>query len=188
MLSPENQNQNFNLYLIGYRGCGKSTLAPMVAGRLGWPHYDSDQIIQANIGQTISEIFAEKGEAEFRKLESQTIKNLSQSGGQVVALGGGAILAAENRGCLQRTGKTVWLKAPAELLWKRISQDPASSQQRPNLTNQDGLSEVTDLLLKREPLYQQVADWSIDIEGLSVEAVSDLIVQWWLADAGTKTD
>ncbi len=187
-MSPNNQNRNLNLYLIGYRGCGKSTLAPLVAAGLGWIPRDSDHIIQANANQTIAEIFAHWGEPEFRKLESRTIAEISQSRQQVVAMGGGAILAAENRDRLRQTGKTVWLKAPAELLWQRINQDPASSHQRPNLTNQDGLSEINELLLKREPLYQQTSDWSIEIEGRTVETVSDLIVQWWLDGSRTTND
>src|SRR5436190_19410550 len=100
-----------NLFLIGYRGSGKTTVAAALAQRLGWPWIDADVELERRAGRSIKEIFATEGEAGFRDRESATLANLAQRDGWIVALGGGAVLREQNRQAIAGRGKVVWLRA-----------------------------------------------------------------------------
>lgn len=168
-----------NLYVIGYRGSGKSTVAPLVAEQLGWTTVDSDDLIESKAGTSIASIFSEHGERAFRKLETETIEQLSKLENQVVSLGGGAPIKPENRPILAGTGKTVWLKAETELLWQRISGDASTETRRPALTDQDGRNEVEQVLAQRSPVYEACADYTIDIGPRTPQEIADQIVKWF---------
>ena len=169
-----------NIFLIGYRGSGKSSVAPLLAARLGWTSSDSDEQIQLLTGLTIAEIFAEQGEAGFREWEASVIAGLVRRSQQVISLGGGAIIDPENRRRIKQTGFAVWLDATADSLWKRISDDSDSPANRPALTNQGGLDEVKTLLAQRRPLYTECADYTIDTSALTPKQVADGIANWWI--------
>ena len=177
-----------NLYLIGYRGCGKSTIAPLVAEALSasgplWETIDADDAVEEIAGISIAEIFSEFGEAKFRKLESEVIQSLSEQNQLVVSLGGGAPIIELNRCRIRETGKSIWLRAEADLLWERISVDGQSDQQRPDLTASGGREEVVQLLKHRNPIYAACADFTIEIERQSPVEISRQIVSWALANA-----
>jgi shikimate kinase len=177
------QSRNFetmaNLYLIGYRGCGKSSVAPLVGEQLGWKVVDSDQVIQDQAGTTIAEIFAEQGEPAFRALEQAAIGKIAQTSNQVISLGGGAPMFEANRNVISATGKTVYLSAPADVLWSRIRQDAVSDTQRPDLTDEGGLTEVKSMLAVRDSVYAACADCTIECGSLTVQEVADQILEWW---------
>jgi shikimate kinase len=154
-----------NLFLVGYRGSGKSTIAHLVAERLDWGWLDTDVEIERRAGKTIAEIFADEGEPAFRDRESRVLEDVSQRSKLVLALGGGIVLAEQNRHCLKTRGRTAWLMAKPETLWRRISADSSTAQRRPNLTTGGGLAEVEAILAARTPLYRQCADWVVDTEG-----------------------
>lgn len=172
-----------NLYLIGYRGSGKTTVAAELSSLLSLPWVDADQKLVETAGKTIAQIFAEIGEPGFRDLESQTLKTLASKGEQIVALGGGVILRPENREILKQTGKTVWLTAPPEVLAERIQQDAATKANRPSLTSQGVLGEIQTVLQQRLPLYKEAADWSIAVDQYSPPEVARQIAQWWKSAA-----
>ncbi len=150
---------NRPLSLIGYRGCGKSTVGPMLATRLGWAFVDADRKLEVEAGRTIAEIFRSDGEETFRDLESSMLQKLLQPE-TVLATGGGAILRPINREWLRSHSTVVWLQAPAEHLWERIRADARSI--RPNLTVLGGLEEVRQLSMVREPLYRETAHFTIN--------------------------
>ncbi|MCK5738315.1 shikimate kinase [bacterium] len=110
-----------NIYLIGFMGSGKSTIGRKIAKILKRPFVDSDDFIENRAGCTISEIFAQQGEAEFRRLERECVLELSGQPGIIMALGGGAILDPDSWLVLTKTGVTVWLDWPFETLYQRIS-------------------------------------------------------------------
>lgn len=110
-----------NIYLIGFMGSGKSTIGRKIAKILKRPFMDSDNVIENRAGCTISDIFAQQGEAEFRRLERKCVLELSERPGIVLALGGGAILDPDSWLALTKTGVTVWLDWPFEILYQRIS-------------------------------------------------------------------
>src|SRR5688572_10466805 len=100
-----------NIFLIGYRGSGKSTVAQHAAKLLGWPWLDADAVLEVRAGKSIRQIFADEGEGAFRDLESAVVADLAGSDEHVIALGGGAILREENRQALAGRGLVVWLQA-----------------------------------------------------------------------------
>lgn len=168
-----------NLYLIGYRGSGKSTVGPLLAKVLLWDHVDSDEQIQILTGQTISEIFEDSGESGFREWETTIVQAFSRKKKQVVSLGGGAPTIQTIREIIKETGSVVYLKATADELWRRISSDKATESQRPSLTNLDGFAEVEKLLNIRNKIYTACADYSVNTAGKSPEEIADQIANWF---------
>lgn len=168
-----------NLYLIGYRGSGKTTVARLVAAKLNRDFVDSDDLIEQQTGQTIAEIFAQRQEAGFRELEQAVIHGFQATDCRVVALGGGAILQPANRNWLANTGKLVWLKGSAQTLWQRIANDASSCQRRPNLTSLGGQSEVQQMLERREPIYNQCCDFWVSVDDQSPAQIADQVIAWW---------
>jgi len=170
-------NLTRHLYLIGYRGSGKTMIGRNLASQLSVPHVDSDVQIEKNSNRTIAEIFASEGEAYFRDLEEQAIAEIvTRETPHIVSLGGGAILRESNRGTIANSGFVVWLQADAQTLASRIADDPASSATRPNLTARGGLAEVEAILKERTPLYDQCANVAINTAGkLPEEIVAEII-------------
>jgi shikimate kinase len=167
------------LFLIGYRGTGKSTIGPLLAGRLGWTFADADGLIEAAAGMSIAEIFAAEGEAGFRDRESAALAELGRLTDHVVATGGGVILRPANRELLRNCGFVVWLTASPEAAWQRMRADVTTAARRPNLTATGGLDEVRSLIAAREPLYRETADFAIATDTLSPDAVADAILSAW---------
>ena len=169
-----------NVFLIGYRATGKTTVAKLLAQRLGWSSLDADDAIEQLAGKTIADIFADEGEPTFRELETTVIANLARREQTVVALGGGSVMREENREQLVGRGKTVWLVASPETIWSRIEQDSTTGARRPPLTSSSGFEEITSLLQQRTPIYRQCADFEIDTENKMpkqiAEEVFDLVV------------
>jgi shikimate kinase len=168
------------ILLVGYRCTGKTTVARLLAERLGWDWVDADTVLEARTGRNIREVFAAEGEAGFRTHESAALVELCQRQRHVIATGGGVVLAAENRQRLRQAGWVVWLTADAATLWQRLQQDAATTERRPNLTV-GGRVEIEELLHRREPLYRACADVQIDTAGRSPEQVVELILAAWSA-------
>jgi len=172
-----------NLFLIGYRGTGKSTVGQRVAEQLGYPFFDTDLEIEHRAGRSIAEIFAGDGETAFRTLEAAVLDQLSRDSKCVLALGGGAVMRPGNRAKLKTRGRTAWLVARPETLWQRIQADGASGHRRPNLTAAGGLAEVVAVLSRRLPAYRECADWVVDTEGRTPDEVAGQIVDQFLQAA-----
>jgi shikimate kinase len=162
--------------LIGYRGCGKSTVAPALAERLGLEWFDADVILESRAGRTIREIFAESGEPEFRRLERETLVDLLRRDSLILAAGGGAILNPQTRADFRQAGPVVWLQADAATLEARIAGDATTAARRPNLTAAGGPDEISRMLAVREPLYRETATLIVNTAGQSVEEIVNAIV------------
>lgn len=171
-----------NLFLIGYRGSGKTTVAPLIAEQLGWAVADSDERVVATSEITIAEIFETLGEPEFRKRETTAIKALCKGKEQVVSLGGGAPIFPANQNLISDSGKTVYLSGSLDVLWSRIASDEKSDDQRPALTDLDGRAEVEQVLTQRAPVYEACADYTINVDELSPQEIADAIVKWFRTD------
>ena len=163
-----------HLYLIGYRGTGKSTVGRLLAEVLGLTFVDLDQQIEAAAGTSIAGIFAAEGEAGFRDRESAAL--FQSTPPSVIATGGGIVLREENRRHLKASGFVVWLQASAEAIWGRIQADTATAARRPNLTVGGGLSEIVELLAVRQRFYEEVSDATVPTDGRSPEAVATSIL------------
>ncbi|EMI21638.1 Shikimate kinase domain protein [Rhodopirellula maiorica SM1] len=166
-----------HLYLTGYRGTGKTSVATRMADAIGCPVVDLDVHIQDHAGCSIREIFADSGEQGFRDLESEMLDIVAAESPCVVALGGGAILRESNRKQIQTSGHCIWLIATAEMLAERIAADSGTAANRPALTQLGHLDEIRELLAYRQPLYQEVADVQIDTSGKTLAQVSDEALQ-----------
>jgi shikimate kinase len=165
--------QDRPLFLTGYRGTGKSTVARRLAARLGWAWLDADVVLEQRSRRTIGEIFAVEGEPAFRDLESALLVELCQYTRHVIATGGGVILRADNRQRLKEAGRVVWLTAEAPILWQRLQSDAATH--RPNLSV-GGLAEIEEMLRVRQTHYEACADWTVDTTHRSPDEVVEIIL------------
>jgi shikimate kinase len=166
------------LFLVGYRGSGKTTVGRLVADRLEWDFLDADTVLEGQFGRTIREIFATEGEAGFRDKEAAVLADLCNRTETVIATGGGIVLWEENRRRLKRHGFVAWLTADPATLLARIQADPTTAERRPALVG-GGLAEVEQLLAVREPLYRACADVIVPVGALSPELAADAILAAW---------
>jgi shikimate kinase len=171
-----------NLYLIGYRGSGKSSVAPLLATRLNRAVIDTDLLIEESARISISDIFSQFGAADFRARENAIIHDYPAEKKLIVSLGGGAPLSPANRNWIRENGKCVWLAAEPDVLWQRIYADDKSADQRPDLTEYGGLEEIQQLLGERTPIYAGCADFTIDVGQLPPEQIAEQIANWWNSD------
>ena len=167
-----------NLYLIGYRGSGKTTVAAELGKLLGWQWLDADDELERRAGTTIKEIFATAGEQAFRDQETAVIADLARLSSHVIALGGGAVLREENRQTIRGSGKAIWLQASPEVLFQRISGDASTAERRPNLTVEGGLAEIERLLATRSPIYAACADLALDAGTVAPAELASEIAVW----------
>lgn len=170
------------IFLVGYRGTGKTTVARLLAARLGRRAVDADEFLEALAGRSIREIFAAEGEAGFRLREAAVLEHLCGLRDHVIATGGGVVLSETNRRRLRRAGAVVWLTADPATIWRRLQADPATAQRRPHLTV-GGLAEVEQLLRAREPLYRDCSDLAVDTAGRTPEEVADRILAAFVQQA-----
>ena len=164
------------IFLIGYRGTGKTTVAKLLAKKLGWSWLDADEVLEARFGQDIRTIFAEKGVEAFRAKESAVLAELCTLSNHVIATGGGVIMGPENRELMRQVGFVVWLTADPQTLWERLQEDASTAQRRPDLTC-GGLAEVEQVLAIRQPLYAACAHLTVDTVGREpADVVNDIVL------------
>lgn len=157
--------------LIGYRGCGKTTLGRKLADRLWQSFVDTDEMIVKAAGKSIREIFDQHGEEYFRNLETQAVEKALSLSDHIISLGGGAVLREGNRRLIKASGlKCIYLRCEPQVLVQRIHSDPRTAANRPSLTPLGGgLEEVQQLLAEREPLYREVMTAELDVTNLSID-------------------
>src|SRR5450755_3361720 len=143
-----------NLFFVGPMGAGKTTIGRGVAELLGLPFHDLDHEIEAHCGAAIPLIFDIEGEAGFRQRETALLAELSAQADVVLATGGGAVLAPENRQLLQARGFVVYLETTVDEQLSRLARD----RKRPLLAAPDRRERLLALAAEREPLYRQIAD------------------------------
>lgn len=168
------------IFLVGYRGSGKSVVGRELAELLGRPLVDTDERVVARAGVSIAEIFAQEGEAVFRKAESEALAEVVQriDAGErlVVATGGGMVLAPSNVRALRGAGIVVWLDADVTTLRGRIGTDPASAASRPSLSGQSSVDEVEAVLEVRRPLYERSSHVRLATDSASPQELAQSIV------------
>jgi shikimate kinase len=153
------------IVLVGLMGAGKTKIGRRLALRLGLPFFDSDQEIEAAAGETIEEIFANRGERVFRDGERRVIARLLTGPVHVLATGGGAFMDPMTRAVISRQGVSLWLRAELDILVQRVSR----RSDRPLLKTGDPRAVLAELIERRYPLYGEAA-MTIDSGGGSPEA------------------
>lgn len=156
-----------NLYLTGFMGCGKSTVARAFHALYGMPVVEMDERIEKEAGMPIPEIFRQKGEEAFRQMETELLDSLQSEKGAVVSCGGGVVLRPENVERMKRSGTVIWLKASPEVILERVSRN----DNRPVLKGKKTLPDIQALLEERRPAYESAASLVIDTDGKSARAI-----------------
>lgn len=162
-----------NVILCGMMGAGKTTIGIKIAELTGRRWYDTDGLIVDKHGK-ISDIFEYYGEAHFRRLETEIVRELVQKDDLVISTGGGLVLKKENNALLQENGKIVFLRATLETLAKRLKVDG----ERPLLqaSTENIRDRLARLLKERAPVYEHVADYVVDVDGKTPEKIAKEIV------------
>jgi shikimate kinase len=166
------------VFLIGPRGSGKSTVARLLAERLGWDWVDADDLLERRAGRSIRALFAAEGEAGFRAREAALLEELCGLRRHVVATGGGVVLRPASRELLRASGWVVWLSADADTLWARMQGDATTAERRPNLSG-GGRDEVVAVLRQREPLYRACAHLTVSTAERTPAEVASLVMGHW---------
>ncbi len=163
-----------NLILCGMMGSGKTTIGIKIAEQTGLRWYDTDGIIVDKHGK-ISDIFEYYGEAHFRKLETEIVKELAAQDDLIISTGGGLVLKSENNVLLKKNGKIVFLRATLDTLAKRLKVDG----ERPLLqTSTENIRDrLARLLAERSPVYENVADYIVDVDGKTPENIATEILE-----------
>ncbi len=160
-----------SIVLVGMMGSGKSSIGRRLAAALELPFNDADAAIEQAAGMTIEDIFRRHGEPYFRDGEERVIRRLLEAGSQVLATGGGAVLSDRTRQEIAKNGISIWLKAPVDLLFQRVSR----RDNRPLLKTADPRGALARLLTERTPYYS-AADLTVESREAPHESVVEEII------------
>lgn len=166
--SPAPARLTQSVFFVGFMGAGKTSVTRKLARRVGVPSIDMDTFIERAASRKISQIFAEEGEAAFRAMETDVLRTLAAGEPQLVSCGGGIVLAAENREILKTSGFVVYLQVTAAEAASRIS----NLSSRPLFRDLENAERV---IKEREPLYEEVADVSVDTSGRGSSALAEIV-------------
>jgi shikimate kinase len=147
-----------NVFLVGMMGAGKTTLGKTLARKTGREFIDTDRLLVERTGVPVTTIFEFEGEEGFRRRESALLCEMAERARCVVATGGGAVLAEENRRAMREAGTVVYLRARLDNLWERLRHDST----RPLLATPDPRGTLAALLEQRDPLYREAAHLVVD--------------------------
>lgn len=150
-----------NIILIGFMGCGKTSVGIRLSYQLRRAFLDTDKLIERAQGKEISEIFAEVGEAGFRDMETQLLRDMiGTEQGKIISTGGGLPIREQNRKLLKELGTVVYLKLKPETVYERLKEDT----KRPLLQCADPLQRIRTLMAERESAYAEAADMTLLVD------------------------
>jgi len=175
-LKPESNNLN-NIFLIGYRCTGKSSVGRFLATKLGWPFTDTDALLVSESGISIKEIVDKHGWETFRRMEHTIVNQVCIFDRRVVATGGGVVINSANVNLMRNNGRIVWLKALPETIKSRMAFDRDTEAFRPALTSNDSFSEIEQTLLERDPVYRKAMDVCVKTDERGIDEICDEIVE-----------
>ena len=163
-----------NIFLTGFMGCGKSTIARMLSEKLGVAQVEMDELIVQEQGMPITEIFEKYGEAHFRDIETDLVRRLQARDGVVVSCGGGAVLREENRRLMKESGVIIWLTAKPETILERVK----GNTDRPILNGNMNVEYIIALMEKRHDCYEAAADFAVETDGKNSDVICAEICAW----------
>ena len=162
-----------HIFLIGFMGAGKSSVARMLCRKYGVSCVEMDQAIVEKEGMPITDIFEKHGEAYFRQLETDCLLALCEKEACVVSCGGGTVLKEENVTAMKAHGRIFLLSATPETILERVK----DSKDRPLLNGHMNTEYIAELMEKRRECYEKAADTVIETDGKSVDAISEEILE-----------
>lgn len=160
-----------NIVLTGFMGTGKTETGKILAKKLGWQFFDTDLVIEKEVGMKVNDIFERNGEPYFRNAETNTVKLISLLDRVVISCGGGVVLKQENMDALEKTGKIVCLTAMPQVIFERVK----NTSNRPLLKVKDPIAVINELLEKRKSAYLR-CDLMIDTSDMDPVEVADKIL------------
>ena len=172
------------IFLIGFMGAGKSTIAGELKDKLEMDRVEMDQMIVEKQGMSISEIFDEYGEAYFRNLESNTLIELQKRKQTIVSCGGGVVMREENTDHMKKNGRVVLLTAKPETIYERVK----DSDERPILNDHMNVEFISSLMDKRKERYEAVADITVATDGKNVTQICEEIISKLIALDNAKEE
>lgn len=165
VLEKRHETGGKHIFLIGFMGTGKTTVAQALSDEIKIPMIEMDQEIERRAGKKISEIFAEEGEEHFRDLETDLLLSLADAEPCIISCGGGAVLREVNRMAMKRLGRVICLEASPKELYGRLVDE---SDNRPNMKGHLSVEGIRELLKKRRPMYDDAADVHIKTDGCTI--------------------
>ncbi len=169
-----------NIVLIGFMGAGKTSVGRAVSEKMNYSFEDCDEIIKEKKSMSIEKIFSDYGEEYFRKLEYQTVLELSQLKKSIIATGGGVVLNKKNISNLKNSGIIIYLKASPLTIYRNITNDAKNHKDRPLLKNKNVYDRILALMKEREKMYN-CYDYVIETDNLTIEETAEKILdiaQW----------
>lgn len=162
-----------NIILVGYMGCGKTTVGKNLARVCEWSFVDTDEWIEEQQGRSISEIFASDGEAAFRDMETAVLREMlaGKKEGFILSTGGGMPVREENRALLKQIGRVFYLQAEPETIYERVKGDTT----RPLLQCEDPLRRIQEMLVQRGPVYEDAAHQIIKVDEHNQQEIAEII-------------
>lgn len=165
--------QKDKIYLIGFMGAGKSTVARVLSQKTGLPVVEMDDEIAFRAGMPIREIFAVQGEAAFRSMESTLLSETAAGGPAIVSCGGGLIKNEKAISLMRESGTVVYLSVRPETVLSRVAGDSS----RPLLEGKKDISSIAAMLAERMPLYERAYDFSVEVDGQTPEEIAGRILR-----------
>ena len=162
-----------NIFLIGFMGCGKSTIASCLSEKYGMAVVEMDEELVLREGMSIPNIFEKYGETYFRDAETKLVLELQDRERQVVSCGGGVVLREENIASMKKSGTIVFLTAKAETILSRVKDD----DNRPLLQGKKDVVSIQEMLNQRRPKYEKAADILIATDGRDTEEICKEILE-----------
>jgi shikimate kinase len=161
-----------SIVLIGMMGAGKSSVGRCLEQRIGFPRFDTDEIVESKMKMPIPEIFARHGEEKFREVETAALRSWKSDRRAIIVTGGGIVTRSENIELLKEFGTVVWLDVDQATLRNRLNR----LRDRPPLQTANPRATLRELLQKRNPLYRRAADIRVDTSNKSPEEIAEVIL------------
>lgn len=162
-----------NIFLIGFMGAGKSTIAKVLQKELNMALVEMDERIVEEQGMSINEIFEKKGEDGFRDIESQLVIDIGNSENSIVSCGGGVVVRQQNVDNMKKSGKIIFLTATPETILERVK----NGKDRPLLNGHMNVEYIAQLMEKRREMYENAADVKISTDGKTVGEICTEIIK-----------
>ncbi len=173
-----------NIYLVGYRCTGKTTIGKALAKLMNRPFMDTDEQIVKENRMTIAQMVEQNSWEYFREKERNAVVDVGEKKGHVVATGGGVILDDGNIKVMKKTGFVVWLNARPETIKKWMFKDENTKDNRPSLTSKSLMEEIDQTLSARMPLYEKAGDLKVDTDDFDIHRICTMISRAFARHAG----